>query len=115
MSETIDDLEVEYPKTVTACHAEIDRLAGKINSLDSKNSDLAGKLYTAEERFEERFEERLVEIEGEGAATELGAVEAINRFLDECVRVAPLKYDVPQTDRAMQTIVALHDAVGRNP
>jgi predicted nucleic acid-binding Zn-ribbon protein len=107
MSETIDDLEVEFPKTVTACHAEIARLDGKIAELQEKNSELASKLNTASDR--------LAEIENDDEEEELGVSGAINAFLDECERTGPLRYDVPQTDRAMRAIVALHDAVGRNP
>ena len=107
MSETIDDLEVEFPKTVTACHAEITRLDSKITKMQATIDRLENEV--------EDKQTRLDEIDQEETQIEALATEAINALLDEVVRVGVLRFDVPQTDRANRAIVALHDAVGRHP
>jgi predicted nuclease with TOPRIM domain len=105
------------PNTVTACHAEIRRLqeavgsADEISALESERDELKDKLAESEGEVAE-LELRVAELEkNERPDAEL----AINIFLDECERVGPLRYDVPQTPRAIQAIIGLHDAVGRNP
>lgn len=105
MSELLDDIDVDYPKTVTACHAEIKRLEGLLDSADKQIKAKDGVIDDLQEKVDE-----LEEAESEEAAE-----EAINRFLDECERTGPLRFDVPQTDRAQRAIVALHDVVGRQP
>lgn len=85
--------EAEFPTTVEACHAEIKRLSGRVQELESE----------------------MEEIEEEGAASDEDVEDAINTFLDEVERTGPLRFEVPKTDRANRAIVALHDAVGRRP
>lgn len=114
-----------FPKTVSACHAEIIRLrvalenaqdsgdADKVSELESERDDLKQELSAAKEEADSLQTEvdRLEKyIENNPDAT-----EDINAFLDECVRFGPLRYDVPQTSRAMRAIVNLHDIVGRQP
>lgn len=118
MSDVID--RGSYPKTVTACHAEIKRLEDLLEAANeqiaSKDEEI-GKLEGQVDDLESDNAEMKDELEeyrnAEGQVAEETA-EVINAFLDECERVGPLRYDVPQTDRAMRAIVALHDAVGRN-
>lgn len=121
MSETVEDVVASYPKTVTACHAEISRLFDMLNnntlqnaleevaSLENERDELKDELEDAA-KDQQELEERIEQLE-----VNPNAAHAINVFLDECERVAPLRYDVPQSDRAMRAIVGLHDAVGRNP
>lgn len=106
-------LNYELPKTVTASHAEIERLAELLatatSELDTKDStidELREKIIDLENDIEEHKEDKLIV-----ASDTSGAIHA---FLDECERTGPLRYDVPQTERAMRTIVELHDVVGRN-
>jgi predicted RNase H-like nuclease (RuvC/YqgF family) len=115
------------PNTVTVCHAEIRKLREAVSdgsateeiaalketvsALESERDELKDKLEASEKTVSE-LEERVDELEDEARPN---AVEAIERFLDECERVGPLRYDVPQSDRAMRAIITLHDAVGRNP
>jgi uncharacterized protein YlxW (UPF0749 family) len=103
------------PNTVTACHAMIrdlqadagdsdlmaerDELKEKLKSAEEENRSLQAEVDDLEKRIEDNPDSR----------------EEINAFLDECIYVAPLQYDVPQTPRAQRAIVALHVAVGRNP
>jgi hypothetical protein len=105
MSDLLEDIEVDYPKTVTVCHAEISRLTGLLSKYDAvvdrKDAEIA-ELVDKIEDLEENYQDVDVAI-------------VINRFLDECERVGPLRFDVPQSDRANRAIVALHDAVGRQP
>jgi hypothetical protein len=122
MSDVMDDLVVSYPKTVTACHAEIARLeevlAGedsprelhrRLRKLESELEDAR----TSATSWENKHDEVEADLEKLRETIEGDPVIAINTFLDECERVGPLRYDVPQTDRAMRAIVQLHDAVGR--
>lgn len=106
-SDTIDDLEVEFPKTVTACHAEITRL-------DKKIAVMQATIDRLDKEVDEK-QARLDDIEEDDERVESDATGAINAFLDMCERTGPLRFDVPQTDRANRAIIALHDAVGRNP
>jgi cell division protein FtsB len=109
------------PNTVTACHTEIKKLrevlgldagsAQLISALESERDELKDQLEETK-RDKEAAETRVDELE----ANELpDAVAAIDRFLNECVRVGPLRYDVPQSDRELQAIIGLHDAAGRRP
>lgn len=98
MSELLGDLVVAYPKTVTSCHKEIMRLEKLLAVADEKIDALEDDV----DDDEDDSEEESTDAEG-----------AIHAFLDECERVGPLRYDVPQTDSAMRAIVALHDVVGR--
>ena len=59
-------------------------------------------------------EDRLEEVEEFVAAKDLDIFGAVERLLDECERVGPLRYDLVQSDRASAAIVELHDIVGRN-
>lgn len=109
------------PNTVTACHAEIMRLrealgvdagsAQLISALESERDELKDQLEEAN-REKKTAETRVSELE---ANEHPDAIDAIDRFLNECVRVGPLRYDVPQSDRALQAIIGLHDAAGRRP
>jgi Fe-S-cluster formation regulator IscX/YfhJ len=107
MSYLLDESDVEYPKTVTRCHEEISRLQKLLVDADSH-------LDKKEARIEE-LQGEIIELEDTGDDVEDHAEEAIHAFLDECERVAPLKFDVPQSERANRAIVRLHDAVGRKP
>lgn len=107
MSDLLGDVEVAFPKTVTACHNEISRLQGLVNEADKQLT---------------KKEERIDELEGEIDDLEDGdkedtddTVDAIHALLDECERTGPLRYDVPQTDRVNRAIVKLHEVTGRNP
>lgn len=116
------------PNTVTACHAEIRKLreavgvdAGSaeeisalgetVSALESERDELKDELEAAKKTVSE-LEERVDELEEDDRPD---AEDAINCFLDECERIGPLRYDVPQSDRAVRAIVRLHDAVGRQP
>jgi len=103
------------PNTVTACHvmirklqesagddgatAERDELKEKVEELEDECKSLQSEV----ERLEKYIEQSP------------DATDDINALLDECVRVGPLRFDVPQSDRAQRAIVALHDCVGRQP
>lgn len=104
MSDLLGDIVIDFPKTVTACHTEIRRLEGLLATadaqLDKKDDELQSTIDDSEER---------------DAETDFFANDAINMLLDECERVGPLRYDVRQSDRTMRAIIALHDAVGRQP
>lgn len=123
MSDVMDDLVVSYPKTVTACHAEIARLERELVGGDSRR-DLYRQIHelrsdledaqTSATSWENEHDEVEAELEKLRETIEGDPVVAIHAFLDECERVGPLRYDVPQTDRAMRAIVQLHDAVGRS-
>lgn len=107
------------PNTVTACHDEIRKLreamsedtAEQLSALESERDELKDRVEGLEKEVSE-LEARVEELEDEDRPD---ATDAIERFLDECERVGPLRYDVPQSDRAMRAIVVLHDVVGRNP
>jgi predicted nucleic acid-binding Zn-ribbon protein len=96
----------QMPKTVTACHAEIIRLQATISDLEGEKEKLMKELGSAEDRLEE--------VEESIAAKDLDIFGAVERLLDECERVGPLRYDLVQSGRASAAIVALHDIVGRN-
>jgi predicted nuclease with TOPRIM domain len=109
------------PNTVTKCHAEIVKLralAGDPDANAERIVELEAELSEAREELEETEKEN-AELEARVEELEknehLDAVVAIDKFLDECERVGPLRYDVPQTDRAMRAIIGLHDSVGRTP
>lgn len=107
-TETLERL----PNTVTKCHAEIKKLreiagadsADRIVELEAERDELKAENDALEARIEELEENEHPDV-----------VEAVDRFLDECERVGPMRYDVPQSDHAMRAIVGLHDAIGRAP
>lgn len=101
------DLKMDIPKTLTAYQSEIMRLLKRTATLEAENQALANNLRRAERKLEE--------IEDEQDARDTGAVAAINQFLDECERIGPLRFDVPQSNRAQSAIIHLHDVVGRQP
>ena len=92
MSEA-ESTDPQFPDNVEACHDEIRRLSRAIGKLESE----------------------LEEIEEEGTVRDQDIEGAIHSFLDEVERTAPLRFQVPTTDRANRAIVGLHDAVGRRP
>jgi predicted nuclease with TOPRIM domain len=105
------------PNTVTKCHALIRSLqvaAGegaseRISALEAERDELK-ELLEATKKEAEELEARVEELEKDP-----DAISAIEAFLDECERVGPLRYDVPQSDHSNRAIVQLHDAVGRQP
>jgi hypothetical protein len=105
MSDLLGDIEVSFPKTVTACHNEIKRLQGLV--------DYAEKMLTIKEERIDELQDEVDELEHE--EEKVDAVTAIHALLDECERTGPLRYDVPQTDRVNRAIVKLHEVTGRNP
>jgi len=107
MSDLLDEITEECPKTVTACHAEIKRLNAVIVAADKQIEDKDDEIA--------KLEDDLDEIEEAGTVVDQDREGAINAFLDECERVGPLRFDVPRNDRANRAIVALHDVVGRKP
>lgn len=111
-----------FPKTVSACHAEIIRLRKSADEMDSENDRIAA---LEEERDELKDQVKSLEVEKdelEKRVEELedakhpDVIDAVNTFLYEVERpVGQFKFDVvhgPATDRA---IVGLFDAVGRQP
>lgn len=113
-----------FPKTVTACHAEIVRLRVAIEDIedgddlariDELETELAEVKASLEATNEENtaLERRIGELEDEQNPN---AVDAINNFLYEVERPpGQFKFDVihgPATDRA---IIRLFDAAGRQP
>jgi predicted nucleic acid-binding Zn-ribbon protein len=107
MSDLLGDIEVSFPKTVTACHAEIKRLQDLVQEADEQ-------LTSKEERIDE-LEREVDDLEDDDDDYTVDTIEAINALLDECERTGPLRYDVPQTDRVNRAIVKLHEVTGRNP
>lgn len=99
-------MNAQLPKTVTACQAEIIRLQTTISSLKDEKAQLMHDLLLAEDKLEELGESV--------AAKDLDIFGAVERLLDECERVGPLRYGLVQSDRASAAIVELHDIVGRN-
>lgn len=112
-----------FPKTVSACHAEIIRLRKEVEGaisgdperiadLETERDELKAQLSTAEDEIE-KLEGRVKELEDNEHPD---AIAAINDFLFEVERPAgQFKFDVvhgPATNRA---IVKLFDAVGRQP
>lgn len=106
MSDLLGEVDVEFPRSVTACHAEIRRLADLIGDAD--------KQLDAKDTTIDELQEELDELE-EGESVDEETEGAIQAFLDEVVRTGPLRFDVPQTERVNRTIVKLHDVVGRRP
>lgn len=108
MSDLLGDLDIEFPKTVSACHAEIRRLSELIadadKQLDAKD-DTIDELQTEIDEIED----------GKEDDCDQQTESAVNAFLDEIERTGPLRFDVPNTDRVNRAIVALHDLVGRKP
>jgi hypothetical protein len=119
MGELLDDADIQFPKTVTACHAEIRRLSELLESSDSILEKKDDEIADLEKQIEAKDQEigdiqsELDEVEEKGTVEDQYFDSAIHAFLDECERVGPLRYDVPQSDRAQRAIVRLHDLVGR--
>lgn len=107
MSDLLDDIEIEFPKTVTACHAEIRRLSNLIAEADKVIDDKDGEI--------DDLQSELDEIEEKGIVRDEEIEQTIHAFLDEVERTGPHQFDVPQGERANRAIIALHDVVGRNP
>lgn len=105
MSFLSEDIEAEYPKTVTVCHAEISRLEKLLVEADKQLDAKDQEINNLEDKIDDLKEHH----------NDIDIDEVVIRFLDEVQRVGPLRFDVPQSDRANRAIVALHDAVGRNP
>lgn len=109
-----------FPKTVSACHAEIIRLrtaaeendGERLTELEAERDELKDEIAAARQEID-RLEERVEELED---AENPDAVSAIDRFLYEVERpIGQFKFDVihgPATDRA---ILGLFEAVGRQP
>lgn len=116
-TETLERL----PNTVTKCHAEIRKLrtlAGDPDASAARVVELEAELEETKERLaasEKEAEELEAKVKEFEENEHPDAVVAIDRFLDECERVGPMRFDVPQSDRANRAIVELHDAVGRHP
>lgn len=115
-TETLERL----PNTVTKCHIEIMKLrtlakpdgeADRIADLEAELSETKALLEATKAENAE-IERRIEAIE---ESEHPDAILAIDKFLDECERVGPLRYDVPQSDRTMRAIIGLHDAAGRTP
>ncbi len=126
MDALLGELANLYPNTVTKCHAVIARMEQELRagSLDpEKRRELDLEIRTLQEQVQDH--EKTIEGLGEQVGDLEKQVEefeenyrggtamAVEAFLDECERVGPLRYDVPQTPRAMQAIIHLHDVVGR--
>lgn len=107
MSDLLDEAEIEFPKTVTACHAEIRRLSNLIAEVD--------KAIDCKDEEIDDLRSELDEIEEKGTVRDEETEQAIHAFLDEVERTGPLQFDVPRDERANRAIIALHDVVGRNP
>lgn len=114
-AETLERL----PNTVTKCHSMIRSLqeaaaggvAARILELEAERDELKERLEDAEKEISD-LEESVKEFEEKFNPD---AEAAIDSFLDECERTGPMRFDVPQSDRANRAIIALHDAVGRQP
>jgi predicted nuclease with TOPRIM domain len=99
--------------TVSELGATIDHKVASIADLEGERDELKETL-TQSQAEVETLEARIEELEGR-IEERADPVEAIDAFLDECERTGPLRFDVPQSDRANRAIVRLHDAVGRQP
>lgn len=107
MSDLLGEVGIEFPKTVTGCHAEIRRLSELIGDADKQ-------LDQKDETISE-LESELDEIEESDTISDIETEQAIHSFLDEIERTGPLRFDVPRTERVNKAIVNLHDVVGRRP
>lgn len=106
MSDLLGDVDIEFPKTVTGCHAEIRRLSELIGDADEQ-------LDAKDEAIGE-LQDEIDEIEENGTVSD-NTEQAVHSFLDEVERTGPLRFNVPQSDRLNQIIVRLHDVVRRQP
>lgn len=126
MDALLGELANLYPNTVTKCHVVIARLEqelrdGSLNAAARRKLDLEIKILSEQvsdhERTIETLGGQITDLEKQIEEYEENyrgdTADAVQAFLDECERVGPLRYDVPQTPRAMQAIVHLHDVVGR--
>lgn len=111
---------------LAAAETRIKELEAKVASLSDAEDQITGlKLDLAEARDEianlestnEKLNDELDELNAKIEQLEEGGGVslAVDSFLDCCERVGPLRYIVPQSDRASQAIVALHDAIGATP
>jgi predicted nuclease with TOPRIM domain len=109
-----------FPKTVSACHAEIIRLRKameesdptRISELEAERDELKGQLATAQDEID-GLEERIEELE---EAEHPDVIEAVDQFLYEVERpVGQFKFDVIHGPAAGLAILRLFDAVGRQP
>lgn len=116
----------QFPRTVSACHAEIEKLlgAGASEELEAATAELRAVRTELETVIAEAESLRAEKVELEGRVEQLEAeaedrhdpIKAINRFLDEVERpTGRFQFDVvhgPRTDRA---ILDLFDAAERHP
>src|SRR5258708_5674564 len=72
MSDLLDDIEIEFPKTVTACHAEIRRLSNSIIEDDKANDDRDGEI--------DDLQSGVDEIEEKGTVRDEEVEQAIHAF-----------------------------------
>lgn len=93
----LSDLAGRIKSVVAGLEAERDRLKRQLRETESENEKLEAKISDLEEKQDPDLS------------------SAIDAFLDECERTGARRFSVPQSDRANQAIVALHNAVGRNP
>lgn len=105
------------PNTVTKCHTMIHTLreaatdggAERIAELEAELAETKEALAASETEVE-ALEAKVDKLEADP-----DVINAVDVFLDECERIGPLRYDVPQSASAMRAIIGLHDAVGRQP
>lgn len=111
-----------FPKTVSACHAEIIKLrsavdepgadAGRVEELEIEVARLKETLSATEDE-NDALEDRINELGGDKA---LDAIGAINTFLYEVERpVGRFNFDIIHGPAADRAIVGLFDAVRRQP
>lgn len=109
-----------FPRTVSACHVEIVRLRKQIEDEGpARVAELEAEVKDLEDRIEAQGKE-IGELEEEvsklEAATHPEAVNAIEQFLYEVERpVGQFNFDVVHGPAADRAILAMYDAVGRNP
>lgn len=122
MTVTLD----RFPKTVSACHAEIIRLRKQVE--DATEGDKSDRILTLEGEVTE-LEAKVEELESELSESErykkeiekkiedwTDPIEAIENFLYQVERpVGKFKFDVIHDQATDRAIVRLFDAVERNP
>ena len=93
---------------VAQLRAEINALTKKNGSLRAANSALRAS--------NDDLREKVSNLEEEVEARSDHPEKAIDSFLN-CVErpVGRFKFTIPQTDEVDRCIIALHDAIGRNP
>jgi predicted nuclease with TOPRIM domain len=109
-----------FPKTVSACHAEILKLrrasengdGERVKELEAEVEELTEKLADAEKE-NDKLEDRVEELE---EAEKPDALRAIDEFLFEVERpVGQFKFDVIHGPSADRAILGLYAAAGREP